>query len=184
MINKDGINYLNNMKRKDIYTYSHLVRLKKLVKQFSKFKNFNENDIECLEYMAIYHDIGKLSIENSILTKPSKLTDEEFAIMKKHTSFGIKYVSIVPDKYKNEIVDGILNHHYLNGYFENSNPNYLTKIISIFDVYEALTAKRPYKNPVSFEKSMSIIKEIYDKHPEDLYIYEEFSQFMNLYKCV
>lgn len=184
MINIDGIKYLINMKRKDIYTYNHLTRLRKLINLFSKYKNFNKHDYKCLEYMAIYHDIGKLSIENSILTKPSKLTTQELEIMRTHTSLGIRYVSIIPKKYKDEIVDGILNHHYLNGYFENQHPYYFTKIISIFDVYESLTAERPYKKPFSFETSMNIISDIYKNHPEDRYIYEEFLDFIKDYKTI
>lgn len=184
MINLQGIKYLISVKKKDSYTFNHLMRLKKLLKVFSKYKKFEKHNTLCLEYMAIYHDAGKLLIDTDILTKAGKLTDEEFALMKRHTNLGVNFVSIIPKEYKNEIVDGILNHHYLNGYFENDTPTYLTKIVSIFDVYEALTSKRPYKDVLSFEKTMSIIKKIYEKHPEDLYIYEEFCDFIKYYKSI
>lgn len=184
MINVKGINYLIKMRKKDIYTYKHLIRLKRIIKLFAKQKKLSKKEIKCLEYAAIYHDAGKFFIENNILTKCTKLNEEEFNLMKEHTKKGLFFLPIVPKKYKNQIKDSMLNHHYVNGYFENKNPNYLTKIITIFDIYEAMTAKRPYKKSFTTKESLDLIKNIYKNRKEDYYIYNDFKNFINSNKKI
>lgn len=178
-MNKMDYKYLKEIREKDVYTYKHIIRLDKIVKQFSIFINLTKKDKKELEYATLYHDAGKLYISNEILTKPIKLTNEEFNLMKKHTTYGLNIISTVPVKYKKSIIDSMLNHHYLNGYCENENPTFLTKIVSIFDIYEALTSIRPYKKAFSKKKAIEILFFIYIKHENDFFIYEKFVEFLN-----
>lgn len=171
--------YLEKVKDKDIFTYNHLIRLKNIVKNFGNFLKLNKEEKKCLEISALYHDAGKLFISNDILNKPDKLTKEEFDLMKNHTKYGLLKLSEVPKGYQEVVEDSMLNHHYLNGY-SVSEPTPLTKIIAITDMYEAMTSKRPYKEPFTPEKSLELLNNLYVTRKEDKHIFDSFKEFILL----
>jgi HD-GYP domain-containing protein (c-di-GMP phosphodiesterase class II) len=108
------------------------------------------------------HDIGKIGIPESILNKPSKLTPEEFEIMKKHTIFGEKIIKSVPGF---DLVADIIRHHHEN-YDGSGYPDGLvgeesslrTQIVSIADVFTALTEDRPYRKALRINEAIELIK--------------------------
>jgi putative two-component system response regulator len=114
------------------------------------------------------HDVGKISIRDSILLKPDKLTDEEFTIMKKHTLFGVQ---IIEEMQKDTPESSFLTHAKIlaGTHHEKWNgtgyPHSLTgeniplggRLMAIADVYDALISIRPYKTPLTHEKAMQII---------------------------
>jgi len=110
---------------------------------------------------AFLHDVGKIAISDAILLKPGKLTHDEFEIMKTHVSHG---VDIIKDlEWLQGAMDVVARHHekfggggYMTGQSGKDIP-LTARIFCIADVFDALTSKRPYKEPFSFEKSMSII---------------------------
>lgn len=116
------------------------------------------------------HDLGKVGIVDAILLKPGKLTDEEFEVMKTHTTIGATTLASVHKQYpKNEFVKmGIeiaMHHHekwdgsgYPMGLAGNKIP-LSARIMALVDVYDALRARRPYKEPFSHVKSKAIIVE-------------------------
>ena len=116
-----------------------------------------------LEYASLMHDVGKLGIPESILNKPGKLNDEEWAIMRKHPQLGVKFLSEV-STFK-VISDWILYHHERpdgNGYY-HKKPEEVplpAKIISICDTYSAIIQSRSYKAPRSHEEALKIIEEV------------------------
>lgn len=111
---------------------------------------------------APMHDLGKLTIDNSILQKPGKLTDEEYKIMKTHSAKSAEMVlSILKDVEEKHFVDTTYNlarhHHerwdgkgYPDGLAGNDIP-FEARIMAIADVYDALVSKRCYKEPMSFQ---------------------------------
>lgn len=114
------------------------------------------------------HDIGKVGIPDSILLKPGKLTDDEFAIMKNHVQIGYDTLSKVGQQYdKNEFLtmgmDIALYHHEKwngSGYnkgLKGAEIPLSARIMALSDVYDALRSKRVYKDAFSHEKSMEII---------------------------
>jgi len=127
-------------------------------------------DIELLLQSSQLHDVGKISIEDSILKKPGKLTDEEFTAMKKHTDFGEKIIEKIETLAKeNDFLKYAkifaASHHekwdgtgYPKGLKGNDIP-LLGRIMSIADVYDALTSVRPYKKAFSHEEAVQIIVE-------------------------
>ncbi|MCR5590153.1 MAG: HD domain-containing protein [Lachnospiraceae bacterium] len=119
---------------------------------------------------APLHDVGKIMVSDTILNKPGKLTDEEFAIMKGHTTAGKKVISsamsLVADSgYLQEAKNIATYHHerwdgkgYPSGKAGEEIP-LSARIMAIADVFDALVSRRSYKEPFSFEKAMDIIKE-------------------------
>ncbi len=112
---------------------------------------------------AYLHDIGKLFIPPSILQKPSKLTDEEYEIMKTHTSIGYKIC--MNDQKLRPYAAGALYHHesldgsgYPHGVLGNKIP-YEAQIIRVADEFEAITAKRQYKSHVGVVDALNILIE-------------------------
>ena len=112
---------------------------------------------------AYIHDLGKMFIPPSVLQKPSKLTDEEYEIMKTHTSIG--YKMCMNDLKLRPYAAGALYHHealdgtgYPHGVVGNQIP-YEAQIIRVADEFEAITAKRQYKSHIGIVDALNIIIE-------------------------
>ncbi len=119
---------------------------------------------------APLHDVGKIMVSDTILNKPGRLTDEEFAIMKSHTTAGNHIIasamSLVSDSgYLKEAKNLATYHHERwdgKGYPSGKKGEEIplsARVMAVADVFDALISKRSYKEPFTFEKSMEIIKE-------------------------
>lgn len=172
--------HLNRMK-----TYSKVIA--ELLSKEKKYKDIIDIDyINDIERFSPLHDIGKVAIQDSILLKPGKLTSEEFEIMKTHATYGAKTLAMADDyimkkgrsifKIGIEIAGG---HHEKwdgSGYPYGKSGEEIplsARIVALADVFDALTSKRPYKEPFSFEQSVKIISEGKGKH-FDPYIIDVF----------
>ena len=119
---------------------------------------------------APLHDVGKIMVSDTILNKPGRLTDDEFAIMKSHTTAGNQIISsamsLVSDSgYLKEAKNLATYHHerwdgkgYPSGKAGEEIP-LSARVMAVADVFDALVSRRSYKEPFTFEKSMEIIKE-------------------------
>ena len=119
---------------------------------------------------APLHDVGKIHVPDAILNKPGRLTDEEFTVMKEHTTAGAEIldraIELVPDTgYLREAKNLALYHHekwdgsgYPMGVSGEDIP-LSARIMAVADVFDALVSKRSYKDGMPFEKAMSIIHE-------------------------
>ena len=126
--------------------------------------------IDDVSNSAALHDVGKIMVSDLILNKPGRLTDEEYELMKKHTTAGSKIIesamSLVSDTgYLKEAKNVAKYHHerwdgkgYPSGKAGEDIP-LSARIMAVADVFDALVSKRSYKEPFTFEKSMDIIKE-------------------------
>ena len=129
-----------------------------------------------VESAAPLHDIGKISVSDVILNKPGKLTDEEFEIMKTHTTMGAKIIDQVidtvpdADSYLMEARRLALYHHEKwngQGYPQGLSGEEIplsARIMAVADVFDALVSKRAYKDGFPFEKAMDIIRESSGSH--------------------
>ncbi len=145
----DIFTYINYIKNVDDYTYNHSLNVSLLCNMFSKWLNLNDNETEDLTVAGLLHDIGKLKIDPAILNKKGKLTDSEFEEIKKHPIIG--YEIIKDTDLPEEIKKAILMHHekingtgYPAGLKDNEISKY-AKIISICDIYDAMTSARTYR---------------------------------------
>ncbi|MGI4854880.1 MAG: HD-GYP domain-containing protein [Janthinobacterium lividum] len=120
-----------------------------------------EADIVMLRRAALLHDIGKLSVPNSILEKPGKLTDLEWAVVKKHSFYTLEILRRIPGFL--ELSEVAAAHHERldgSGYFRGWNHTQLNlhaRILAVADVYDALAAHRPYRGALPLEKVYSIM---------------------------
>lgn len=154
---------IHNMRSYDDSTYAHCTNVALICRVMAGWLNLSEEDTEVLTMCGLLHDIGKVKISDSIINKPGKLTPEEFEIMKSHSQEGYNILA------KKDIDERIklvaLQHHERcdgSGY-----PNKLTsseiidfaKIVSIADVYDAMTSARIYREGLCPFKVISIFEE-------------------------
>lgn len=140
---------------KDEYTNGHSTRVGYYSKLIAENLGMSEDDVDNIYYIALLHDIGKIAIPDKILNKPGRLTDEEFMIMKSHTTRGakiLKGISTIP-----HIVEGAKYHHEKydgTGYPEGlkgENIPFVARIICCADCFDAMASKRVYKEPFSID---------------------------------
>ncbi|MFT7004930.1 MAG: HD-GYP domain-containing protein (c-di-GMP phosphodiesterase class II), partial [Sulfurimonas sp.] len=137
---------------------------------------------------AFLHDVGKIGISDSILLKPDKLTVDEFETMKRHVYLGkdiIKNSKQLEDakdvvEYHHEKYDGS---EYLKGLKGEEIP-INARIYPIADVFDALTSKRPYKEPYSYEKTKSMMQELSGKHFDPKFLDTFFDIVPELYNDI
>ena len=144
---------------KDTYTNGHSIRVGHYSKIIAEALGMQGDELENLYYTALLHDIGKIGIPDAILNKPGRLTDEEFDIMKSHTTKGakiLKDISTIPN-----IVEGAKYHHeryggggYPEGLKGEDIP-YIARIICCADCFDAMATRRVYKDPYPKEKIIS-----------------------------
>lgn len=149
---------------KDEDTGAHIQRMSNYSATIARAMGLNEKTVESILYAAPMHDIGKIGISDRILLKPGKLDPDEWTIMKTHTTIGGRILSGSDAGFirLGEII--ALTHHEKwdgSGYPEGLKGKKIPlvgRIVAITDVFDALTTKRPYKEPFSLEKSFDIIK--------------------------
>lgn len=133
----------------DPYTVSHQERLASLAAFVGERLGLKDDELEWLQVGALLHDIGKAAIPNTILSKPGKLTDEEWVLIRSHVKRG--YEMLQGMNLPEHVMNMVMNHHErLNGsgYPHGIRKDQLsleTRILGICDVVEAMSSHRPYR---------------------------------------
>ena len=134
---------------KDPYTRGHSERVSNLCVEISRALNLPEDQVESLGRIAALHDIGKIGIPKRILTKPHKLTEEEFKQIKEHPRIGARILRDVG--FLKNLIPAVYYHHekidgtgYSSGLSGNNIPLF-ARVISIADSYDAMTSDRAYR---------------------------------------
>ena len=139
----------------------HSERVSHLCKLVGQQLKLSTDEIKELEQAGMFHDIGKISIPDSILNKPGKLTDEEYDVIKTHTEVGYQILRAA-DEYSDLAIHALHHHErwdgkgYPSGMKGNDIPLF-SRIICVVDAYEAMTADRPYRKKLSDEYAVSEI---------------------------
>ncbi len=141
---------------KDKYTHGHSRRVAEYSKQIAQLTGKGEEFCEELYFAALLHDVGKIGIPDSILTKEGRLTEEEFNIIKQHPSLGNQILSEINSVpylsvgafYHHERYDG---HGYPNGKKGTDIPE-IARIITVADAYDAMTSTRSYRTTLAQQK--------------------------------
>lgn len=134
-------------------TENHAKRLARMSKLIGEKMKLSQRNLDDLQLLAMLHDIGKVGIDDKILNKPGKLTDEEWVIMKNHSEFGYRIAMSSPELA--HIAKYILSHHerwngtgYPSGLIKEEIP-LLSRILAIVDAYDAMTKKRVYRKTLT-----------------------------------
>jgi len=144
------IECLNSIEKVDEYTYTHCVNVAIYSMLIARWMNLPSQSIKEVIQSGFLHDIGKTKIANDILNKPGKLTKEEFYEIKKHTIFGYELINQY-NNFNENIKKAILMHHERidgSGYPLGISEKDITlnaKIVSVADVFDAMTSNRVYK---------------------------------------
>lgn len=153
---KDLISCLISVEEaKDSYTAHHSERVKAYSELIARFLGLSESSISLITHAAHLHDIGKIGIRDNVLTKPGKLTDEEFEIIKQHPVIGAKI--LMQSNYTHEMVQIVLHHHERydgRGYPEGLKGEDIpigARVIAIADSIDAMTSKRVYRDAMSLD---------------------------------
>lgn len=148
--------------KRDSDTDSHNYRVTIISVKLAEVCGLPKDDIRRLIKGAFLHDVGKIGIKDEILHKPGRLTEDEFQLMKKHVAYGIDIVNKA--EWLKEAVDIVGYHHEKfdgSGYDSGIEGGVVPKIARIFiiaDVFDALSSRRPYKEPYSYDETMDIIR--------------------------
>ena len=143
-------------------TGEHIRRVAEYMKVLGTASGFPTEYVEKLSVAAMMHDIGKLMIPEEILDKPDKLTDEEYAIMKSHVLYGEALLSKCPGEIMQIAKTIALQHHERwdgSGYLgmKGEEIAYISRLMAVCDVFDALTSERYYKGGWSLEDTYNEI---------------------------
>ena len=171
------LNMMLNMREIDDSTYAHCVNVAVTSRVLGMWANLSPEDLDVLTVAGLCHDIGKSVIPNDILNKPGKLTDEEFETMKKHPLIG--YELLKTQNIDQRIKNAALQHHEKfdgSGYpfgLKGEDIDDISAIITIADIYDAMTAKRVYRDAICpFDVIAEFQRHDYDHyHPKYIFIF-------------
>jgi HD-GYP domain-containing protein (c-di-GMP phosphodiesterase class II) len=133
---------------RDPYTGGHTARVTSFSLLLSQQLELSSSDIYLIRIGTPLHDIGKIGIDDAILRKPDRLTGEEFAIMKTHTTKGAEIIATVPDLMP--VLPIVRSHHERwdgQGYpdqLKGEDISRLARIVAVADAFDAMTSNRPY----------------------------------------
>ncbi len=155
---------------KDEDTGDHIIRMGRYSALIAEKLGLPSKQVQNILYASPMHDVGKIGIPDNILMKPGKLTDEEFETMKAQTTIGAKILAHSKSKILKVAEQIALYHHekwngtgYPHGLSGNTIP-LTARIVALADTFDALTSKRPYKEPYPVKVACDIIKKERGEH--------------------
>jgi putative nucleotidyltransferase with HDIG domain len=153
------------LEARDEYTENHSLRVANWAMLLGRRMGLSEEDLETLERAALLHDIGKVSVPDSILLKPSHLTPEEFEVVKQHPTRGEEIVRTI--KLLHPARDIIRHHHECpdgSGYPDGvTDLSLMVRIIAAVDCFDAMTSDRPYRQSMDYPEARARMLEVSDK---------------------
>ena len=159
----DAINSISEaIEARDAYTRTHGDRLINYGVEVARKLGLGENGVKNIRYAAALHDVGKIGIRDSILNKQGKLTDEEYAEMKKHPEIGYNMLKKI--KFLTPIANEVLHHQERfdgKGYpdkLKGEEIPIISRIIAVIDTFDAMTTDRPYRKARPIQTALDEIK--------------------------
>ena len=146
------LDMLQNMREYDDSTYTHSLNVALICNILAGWLKLPKEDVELATACGLFHDIGKMLIPYSIIAKPGKLSEEEFATVKKHPALG--YELLQSQDVDVHVKNAALMHHERSdgsGYPSKLKGNQIdpyARMVAIADVYDAMTAARCYRGPL------------------------------------
>ena len=147
---------------KDHITFGHSQRVAKYATAIAQAAGASESEIEIIRQASLLHDIGKIGIPEHILTKTTRLTNEEFEVMKRHVDLSVTIIKYLPTF--NKVIPAVIGHHERydgRGYprqLSGENIPFGARCICLADAFDAITSDRHYKTNHSVEYAIDEIK--------------------------
>jgi PAS domain S-box-containing protein/putative nucleotidyltransferase with HDIG domain len=149
---------------RDPYTMQHSVKVAARASELAVALGLSKEEIETIKLAAMFHDIGKIGIRAQVLTKKGPLTDKEYEEVKKHPLLSVEIIKSIKPLVKRLVP--IIRHHHENyngtGYPDGVKGAKIpigSRVLSIADVYDALTSERAYRKAYSYREALRIMKE-------------------------
>ncbi|PKI13289.1 HD-GYP domain-containing protein [Colwellia sp. 12G3] len=182
----DSLACMLNIREKDLYLLEHSVAVSVYITLFARYLGLERDIIEQLSIGAFLHDIGKIKIPDEILNKPGKLTDDEFTIMKTHANHSIDIITQTPGISALSLEVATLHHEKLNGcgypfQVKGEDISRYGRMISICDIFDALTATRVYKEGFTHSKSFAILRELAKQDQLDRTLVDQFIKCVGIF---
>lgn len=160
--NPNVFDMLHCMREYDDATYVHCMNVALICNVFARWLRMSEDEIRLATVSGLLHDIGKMHIPDEIIKKPGRLTDQEYNLIKTHPQEGYRILqnsSLSP-----EVLNAVLLHHERcdgTGYpfgLKGNKINSYAKLVSIADVYDAMTSARVYRGPLCPFKAIALFE--------------------------
>ncbi|MFP4056833.1 MAG: HD domain-containing phosphohydrolase [Candidatus Brocadiia bacterium] len=149
---------------KDIYTYGHSARVSKLALGIAQRMGLPEETQEAIKLAGLLHDVGKIGIPEAILTKPDRLSDEEWGYIRSHPQIGEGIIRQMGSRRLAEIQRIVRHHHerldgggYPDGIAGEAIP-LGARVLAVADAYDAMTSNRPYRTPFTAEAALAELR--------------------------
>lgn len=183
--NPDALICFAQLKKRDEYTALHCLRVSILALAFGRHLGFEEEELNLLGLGALLHDIGKMRVPDAILSKPGKLSDREYEIMKSHVPMGVEILErtgAIPARAL-EVTRQHHERHAGYGYMDRLKGDQISEfgaISAIVDVYDAITSDRVYKDGLA---SLDALKIMYEWRGRDFHpdLMEQFIQCIGIF---
>ena len=184
--NPDALACVLNIRFKDDYLLEHAVSVSVLMTIFCRHLGIEKRLTQELAIGAFLHDVGKVKIPDEILNKPGKLTPEEFVIMQSHVEHSMAIINNIAGISEISLEVAALHHEKLNG---NGYPYQLIaddismygRMITICDIFDALTTNRVYKSGYCHVKAFNILRKLAQDGELDLPLVDQFIRCMGVY---
>lgn len=153
---------ISALEARDSYTRGHSEGVSHIAAGMVALSGANGADVERVAIGGRLHDIGKIGVRDSVLLKPGRLTDEEFAQIKRHPEIGKSILQAIPSL--TDILPIVCHHHEFwngNGYpfgLKGSEIPFWARVTAVADIFHALTSDRPYREAMSTDKAFEIIR--------------------------
>jgi len=178
------------VEKRDMSTANHIKRVSEYVYVLGKNLGLDIESCKNMKIACMMHDVGKIGISEKILLKPAALTVEEFDEIKEHTSIGHRLLENSPLPIMKVAAEIALNHHERwdgSGYPNNVGERKIplnARILSVLDVFDALSHKRIYKEPWTLEETLDYIRsqsgKMFDPELVDLF-FESMDEILEIW---
>jgi putative nucleotidyltransferase with HDIG domain len=149
------------LEARDPYTHGHSRRVARHSERIARELGLRPEEVAKIRAAALVHDIGKINVPRPILTKPDRLTEEEFALVKRHPGDGAAMVAALGDS---ELTAIVRSHHeridgtgYPDGLAGADIP-LGARIIAVADTFDAITSTRPYRDPRTHKQALDVLR--------------------------